>query len=142
QVSPTQVVSQRAGRPASPATVKVKEAMQADAAAGGPRPRSEYVAMVMAGGVASQTAAGIIVAREAKRTFGHLLPRSKAPARRGGRRASKPTGVMRARLAEDARNGSVGSVVHYVRWLVDEAGIGLKQARPIVYRELRALKGQ
>src|SRR5258708_7160575 len=79
----------RAGRPPSPATAKLRETMEADAAAGGPRGRPEYLKILhAAGGPKSSNAAGIIVNREAKRAFGKPLGRGKkGRAKRGkGRR--------------------------------------------------------
>ncbi len=142
-----------AGRPPSPATLALREAMAKDAQAAHPRSRADYLALLKgAGGPGSPNAAGIIVNREAKRAFGHPLGRGKTMgaskdarkgARRGGRQASPATAALRARLAEDAAKGALRDAPYYVRWVVDQPGnkLGLKGARPIVYRELRAVKG-
>jgi hypothetical protein len=135
-----------AGRPPSPATIKLREAMQADAPR--PRTRAEYLKLLLdAGGPKSSNAAGIIVNREAKRIFGGSLGRGtgtrKARGRRGGRKggrqASPGTVALREKLQADRAKGELRDPPHYVRWLVDQPGVkmGLKQARPVVYRELR-----
>jgi hypothetical protein len=139
-----------AGRPPSAATLALREAMVKDAKAGHPRGRADYLALLKgAGGPASPNAAGIIVNREAKRAFGHPLGRGKGAskgarkgARRGGRQASPATAALRARLAEDAAKGALRDAPFYVRWVIDQPGVklGLKGARPIVYRELRAAR--
>ncbi len=139
-----------AGRPPSPATLKLREAMQADAQANRPRSRAAYLALLgEAGGPSSPNAAGIIVNREAKRAFGRPLGRGKGKARAGrrggrkaGRQASPGTVALRTKLQADKANGGLRDAPHYVRWLVDQPGvkIGLKQARPVVYRELREAK--
>lgn len=149
--APASPARKAAGRPPSPATLKLREAMQADAQGNGPRPRAEYLELLKtAGGPASENAAGIIVNREAKRTFGHPLGRGKGKAarrggaggRRGGRQASPATAALRAKLQADKADGGLRDPPHYVRWLVDQPGVklGLKQARPVVYRELRAAR--
>ncbi len=124
--------------------------MAKDSQAGHPKSRGDYLAVLMgAGGPESPNAAGVIVNREAKRAFGHPLGRGKAKgaskdgrkgARRGGRQASPATAALRVKLAEDAAKGALRDAPFYVRWVVDQHGakLGLKGARPIVYRELRA----
>jgi hypothetical protein len=145
--SPAPFASPRkaAGRPPSPATLKLREAMQADAQAHRPKTRAAYLNFLQdAGGPQSPNAAGIIVNREAKRAFGKSLGRGKAKAgrrggRKGGRQASPGTVALRSKLQADKSNGGLRDAPHYVRWLVDQPGVkmGLKQARPVVYRELR-----
>lgn len=125
--------------------MRLREAMQADAQANRPRTRAVYLALLgEAGGPSSANAAGIIVNREAKRAFGRPLGPGKAKAgkagrRGGGRQASPATVALRAKLQADKAKGDLRDPPHYVRWLVDQPGIkmGLKQARPVVYRELR-----
>ena len=135
-----------AGRPPSPATLKLREAMQADAQAHRPKTRAAYLQLLAdAGGPSSPNAAGIIVNREAKRAFGKPLGRGKGKAqwgakgRKGGRQASPGTVALREKLQADKSNGGLRDAPHYVRWLVDQPGVkmGLKQARPVAYRELR-----
>jgi hypothetical protein len=134
------------GRKPSPATVKLRETMQADAAAGTQRSRADYLTILTeAGGPKSSNAAGIIVNREAKRAFGHPLGRAKtrkARGRKGGRQASPVTVLLREKLHADKTDGGLRDAPHYVRWVVDQPGVkmGLKQARPIVYRELRVAR--
>jgi hypothetical protein len=136
----------KAGRKPGPATVKLIQAMQADAQAGAPRSRVEYISLLQAaGGPKTPNGAGLIVLREAKRIFGGPLGRGKKAqsSRRGaGRQASPATAVLREKLKADKAAGPLREPVHYIRWLVDQPGvkIGLKGARPIVYRELRAAK--
>lgn len=146
--SPAASPRRAAGRPPSPATLKVREAMQADAQAHRPQARADYLALLQgAGGPSSTNAAGIIVNREAKRAFGRPLGRGKAKAgrrggRKGGRQASPATVALRAKLQADKAKGDVRDAPHYVRWLVDQQGVklGLKQARSVVYRELRLVR--
>lgn len=143
-VTAAQPTGKRAGRPPSPATVALREAMAGDAARGSPRDRATYIDMLRtAGGPSSANAAGIIVNREAKRAFGHSLGRKAAKKTRGaGRQPSPATTLLRERLAKDQAANDLRDAAHYVRWVVDQPGVklGLKQARPIVYRELRAAK--
>lgn len=140
-----------AGRPPSPATLALRQAMMDDAKGAGPRSRGEYLVLLKgAGWSASPNAAGIILNREAKRAFGHPLGRDKKGARKGaprrgrkgGRQPSPATLALRAKLAEDAAKGALRDAPHYLRWVVDQPGVklGLKGARPIVYRELRAVR--
>ena len=149
--APTNEAARKApGRKPSPATTALREAMLKDQQAGGPRPRSDYLAILReAGGPSSDNAAGIIVNREAKRIFGHPLGRTRKPSpkpkgstRKAGRQASPATALLRAKLSKDAEAAEVRDAPHYVRWLVDQpdAGLGLKRARPLVYRELAAMR--
>ena len=71
------------------------------------------------------------------------LGRGKAKARKttsrgGGRQPNTGTMLLRQKLAQDKEAGALRDATHYVRWLVDQPGanVGLKGARPIVYREL------
>jgi hypothetical protein len=139
-----------AGRPPSAATLALRQAMAKDAHGGHPRTRADYLGVLKgAGGPPSPNAAGIIVNREAKRAFGRPLGRGKGAskgvrkgARRGGRQAFPATAALRTKLTEDAAKGDLRDAPYYVRWVVDQPGVkmGLKQARPIVYRELRAAR--
>lgn len=133
------------GRPPSPATQALIDAMQRDRAAGRARARAEYLAVLArAGHNGSPQSASLIVLREAKRVFGRPLGRrgrragSRAPG--GGRKPSAATRLLRQRLAKDKAAGTLHDAAYYVRWLVDKSDQGLKRARPVVYRELRALK--
>src|SRR5437868_3344066 len=117
----------RPGRKPSPATVKLIEAMRADAAAGQPRTRTDYLAVLRgAGGPASDNAAGIIVNREAKRVFGAPLGRL-AGIRRGKAgprgRGSPATAMLREKLAADKEKGDLRNAPYYTRWLVDQEGL-------------------
>jgi hypothetical protein len=49
---------------------------------------------------------------------------------------------LRQKLAQDKAAGQLRDAKHYLSWLMDQPGtkLGIKPARPIVYRELRALK--
>jgi len=146
--SPAVSTKGRAGRKPSPATVALISAMQADSAAGRPRSRAAYVQVLKAQGhKGSDASAGAIVAREAKRVFGKPLGRGKkgrkGPGRRGGgRQASPATAMLREKLKLDRAGEGLRDATYYTRWVVDQkgAGIGLKGARPIVYRELRQAK--
>jgi hypothetical protein len=135
----------RRGRKPSPATQTLIDAMAADAAKGTPRSSADYLAILQgAGHNGSPTSARLIINREAKRAFGRNLRRapSPKPAKRapGGRGPSPATAELRAKLMADKAGSGVRDAGHYIRWLVDQANIGIKKARPIVYRELRAVR--
>jgi hypothetical protein len=145
----------RRGRKPSPATVALIEAMHRDHGAGAPRSRADYLEVLRkAGHKGSPQSASIILSREARRVFGSTLGRGGArrPRAQGrrrtrggtgrgrGRPASAATSAIREKLAKDKADGSLHEAAHYVRWLVDKADVGIKQARPIVYRELRAVR--
>ena len=127
----------RRGRKPSPATQALIAAMEADS--GAPRSRYEYLAILrQAGHTGSDASAAMIVNREAKRVFGRSLGRE-PPSKNGhaARRVAPAALQLREKLAADKRTDGLREPSNYVRWLVDKANIGLKQARPIVYRELR-----
>lgn len=139
----------RRGRPLSPATVALKAAMERDMARGKTLDRAHYLAVLHeAGHSGSEASASLIVSREAKRVFGRNLGRQKCLKRirkggqKRGRAASHETNLLREKLKADRANNSLGDAKHYVSWLMDQPGvkIGLKPARPIVYRELRAIR--
>jgi len=137
-------VKGRPGRKPSAATQALQKAMAEDAQAGRKRSRDAYLQILRDNGHTSTTSAPAIIAREAKRAFGGTLGRRRKTSRKGrrggGREASPATAELRQKIVDDKAKGDVRDVPHYVRWLVDKAGIGLKKARPIVYRELRRAK--
>lgn len=138
------------GRKPSPATQAVVAAMQADAGAGRQRSRKEYLEILrQAGHLGSDNSGGLIVNREAKRVFGKSLGREKGLKRkaskggmRRGRGPAPETVLLREKLQADKASGELRDAKHYLGWLMDQPGvkIGLKPARPIVYRELRAVQ--
>ncbi|HUR62422.1 MAG TPA: hypothetical protein VM286_08690 [Candidatus Thermoplasmatota archaeon] len=138
----------RPGRPLSPATVAMKAAMEHDKRAGKVRERTHYFGILRdSGHTGSEASAYLIVSREAKRVFGTSLPRQKGlkRARRAGggkrgRRPSHETELLRGKMAADKASTGLKDARQYLAWLMDQPGVtlGLKQARPIVYRELRA----
>lgn len=139
----------RRGRPLSPAAVALKTAMERDLTRGKAQGRAHYLKVLRdAGHSGSEASASLIVSREAKRIFGTSLGRQKGlkRKRRGGqkrgRSASHETNLLRDKLKADKANNSLGDAKHYVSWLMDQPGVkmGLKPARPIVYRELRAIR--
>lgn len=147
----------RAGRKPSPATQALIVALEADAAGGTRRSRNEYLAVLRAAGYASSDGnAQIIIAREAKRAFGGPLgrvpagttarkattARNSATGRKGGRQASNVTVLLREKMTQDLANNELGDARQYLRWVVAQPGVtaGLKKARPVVYRELRAVR--
>jgi hypothetical protein len=131
----------RPGRKPSPATQALVAAMQTDGSK--PRGRLEYLRILReAGHKGSDNSAALIVNRESKRIFGKPLGRAtekRSVGREGGREASPATVILRQKLEADKASGELRDAKHYVRWVVDQPGVklGLKQARPIVYRELR-----
>lgn len=138
----------RAGRKPSAATQAVVAAMQADAGAGRQRSRKEYLEILrQAGHLGSDNSGGLIINREAKRVFGKSLGREKGLKRKTSksrtrrRRGPAPeTVLLREKLNADKASGQLRDAKHYLGWLMDQPGVklGLKPARPIVYRELRA----
>lgn len=123
--------------------------MQADGVSGTIRSRAQYLTVLReAGHKASETSAGLIVNREARRIFGRSLGRQaglKRKASEGAKRGRGPapeTVLLRAKLQADKASGSLRDAKHYLGWLMDQPGvkIGLKPAKPIVYRELRAVQ--
>jgi hypothetical protein len=135
----------RPGRKPGPATQALVAAMEADGAR--PRSRLDYLRILRdAGHKGSDNSAALIMNREAKRMFGRPLGRATARRptgrRGGGRLASPATSLLRDKLATDKGQGTLRNAKHYVRWLVDQPNVklGLKQVRPIVYRELRAVR--
>jgi hypothetical protein len=141
-------VKGKPGRPLSPATLAMKGAMERDHRAGQVRGRAYYLSILKDGGhKGSEASAYLIVSREAKRVFGQNLGRQKglkrsraAGGKARGRKPSVETELLRGRIASDKAGGGVKDARYYLAWLMDQPGItlGLKQARPIVYRELRA----
>jgi hypothetical protein len=138
------------GRPLSPATVAMKGAMERDHRSGKMHDRAHYLGILKEGGhKGSEASAYLIVSREAKRVFGRTLGRQKGLKRtrqaRGKARGRKPsveTELLRGRMAADKTGGGLRDARQYLSWLMDQPGVtlGLKQARPIVYRELRAVR--
>lgn len=136
----------RPGRKPSSATQALVAAMQADGSR--PRARADYLAVLRdAGHKGSDNSAALIINREAKRIFGAPLGRSrkgkkKAGNGKGGRQASPATVLLREKLAHDKAASALRDAPHYLRWVVDQPGVklGLKQARPIVYRELKLVR--
>ncbi len=139
----------RPGRPLSPATLKVRSAMEKDHAAHAMRPREAYLAILRkAGHTGGDASANVILNREAKKAFGRTLGRSRGLKRRphgGAKRGRAPapeTVMLREKLQADKAAGKLGDAKHYLSWLMDQpdAKLGIKPARPIVYRELRAFR--
>ncbi len=145
-VLPAQMRKRR-GRKPNPGTVALMQALSADAASGRVQSRVAYLRILRQGGhKGSKASASAILAREVRRHLGHPLGRrTRTPriykAKSGaGRKPTPNTVALRQRLATDKAAGALRDATHYVRWLVDHANIGLKKARPVVYRELRAIK--
>ena len=133
----------------SPATLKVRAAMERDHAAGRMSDRVQYLGVLRKGGhKGGDASAYVILNREAKRAFGRTLGRGKGlkrKARGGAKRGRQPapeTVLLRQKLAHDKAAGQLRDAKHYLAWLMDQPGTkrGIKPARPIVYRELRAFK--
>lgn len=136
--------SVRRGRKPSPATRALVDALQHDLKVARPRSYADYRAILRKAGHKSEASAQFIVAREVKRTFGHLLGRRRSKGtsngRGGGRRPSHLSVMLREKLQLDKDGDGIREAAHYVRWLVDKANVGIKKARPVVYREIRAAK--
>lgn len=122
--------------------------MEKDQAAGVMRDRAHYLSMLRkAGHQGGEASAYVILNREAKQAFGRTLGRArglKRKARGGGKRGRAPapeTVLLRTKLQADKAAGKLHDAKHYLTWLMDQPGtkMGIKPARPIVYRELRAV---
>jgi hypothetical protein len=126
------------GRPPHPSTLALRERMARDKAAGRLRSASEYVAWVSSQDPKAPRA-GLqqTVYRELRVAGGAKGRRRKAGGGARGRAPNPATLALRERLAKDRETG-LKERAFYVRWLVEKADLGLKKARPIVYRELRA----
>ncbi|MEA3204217.1 MAG: hypothetical protein QOI63_1897 [Thermoplasmata archaeon] len=125
------------GRPPRPSTLELRQKVAADKAAGKLRPAGDYVAWV-AQRDPQAPRAGLqqTVYRELRAVAGSKGRRRKAGTPRG--RAPHPATVaLRERLSKDKEAGPLKEPAHYIRWLVEKSDLGLKRARPIVYRELR-----
>jgi len=146
--APAALAKGRPGRKPSPATQTLIAALQQDAAHGEPRTRQAYLAILTeAGHEGSPNSAYMILNREAKRIFGKPLGRSRAAKSRrkaGGRGPQRrhEAELLRERMAKDKADGGLREPSHYLRWLMDQKGIsvGMKGARPIIYRVLREAK--
>lgn len=148
--SPATAPTRALGRPATPATQELRSVMSGDKETGKVRPASEYLQILQkAGHQGSKVSAYGTIRREAQRILGKSLPRAKRERQpnqktqaKGGRKPSPETALLRAKLAEDAAAGRMRDAGHYTRWLVDQRGVskGLRQLRPLVYRQMRGLK--
>jgi hypothetical protein len=123
--------------------------MERDHAAGRMGDRAQYMGVLRkTGHKGGEASAYVILNREAKRAFGRTLGRDKGLKRtpRGGakrgRQPAPETVLLREKLAHDKAAGQLRDAKHYLTWLMDQPGtkLGIKPARPIVYRELRAIK--
>ena len=141
----------RPGRPLSAATLKVRAEMERDHADASMRDRAHYMDVLRkAGHKGGDASAYVILNREAKRAFGRSLGRAKGLKRKsrrrgkGGRTPAPETILLREKLQKDKAAGKLGDAKHYLSWLMDQPGtkLGIKPARPIVYRELRAITNQ
>jgi hypothetical protein len=135
------------GRKPSPATAALVKALHEDLVSGRQRLKADYLSVLRkAGHTGSDASANIIINRESKRVFRKPLPRARrngsgtSPGTRG-RPAANHTVVLRERLAADQQANSLREASFYVKWLIDQPDVqlGLKAARTIVYRELRAV---
>lgn len=135
------------GRPPSPATLKLRERLQADKEKGAVADTAAYIEFYRkAGAKATPQSAQQTVRREMRAVLGATRrPRSGARASSGGRGrpAAKETLVLRERMEADIAKGVEHDTAYYTRWLVDQVrGLGLKPARMLVYRERRRLATQ
>jgi hypothetical protein len=127
------------GRPPRPSTLELREKLAQDKAAGKLRAARDYVEWVSARDPKAPRA-GLqqTVYRELRAVGGA----AKGRRRRGngssrGRAPHPATLALREKLAKDKDAGPLKEPAFYIRWLVEKSDLGLKKARPIVYRELR-----
>ena len=139
--------NRKAGRKPGPATQALIKVLQQDAASTHRQATDVYVGVLRrAGHEGSDDGARQIVAREVKRAFPNALrtksAKTAAPIapRKGGRQVRPEVSLVRAKIADDVARGQKREANHYVRWLVDQPQnrLGLKGAKPLVSRELRA----
>lgn len=137
------------GRPPRPSTLELRALLQKDAAGAGLKPAAHYIEWLVAkepkvGRTTLQQTAyrEIRAAGGAPRHNGRRKKAGKQEARGAGagRKPNEATTLLRERLHKDREAGGFQEPAAYIRYLVDKANIGIKQARPIVYRELRAAK--
>lgn len=138
------------GRPPNPSTDQLRVMLRKDAAAGKLHEASHYIDWLS--GIEKKAKATTIqqtVYRELRQVRGGKpAKRGRAGSRKAkgaksdgsgpGRQPHPATLQLREKLSKD--KPELKDASHYIRWLVDAAGIGLRQARPIVYRELRAAR--
>lgn len=134
------------GRPPRPSTIELRAMLEKDAAAGGVKEASHYIEWLV--GQEPKVAPTTLqqTAYREMRAIGGAPRTGKGRKARAagngtgkrGRQPNDATVVLREKLQKDA--GALENATTYIRWLVDKADIGIKQARPIVYRELRAAK--
>jgi hypothetical protein len=136
------------GRPPRPGTVELRAMLSKDAAAGHLHPAAHYIEW-LSGKEPKAKRASLqqTVYREMRSILAEnpkAAPkktgqgRKSASSGRRGRAAHPATLALREKLEKDRQAGGLKDAAHYIRWLVERANIGLKKARPIVYRELRA----
>jgi hypothetical protein len=138
------------GRPPRGSTLELRRLLQEDATMGAIRPARQYLDwMTDREPTARTNSLQQIVYRELRALRaqhpGLRLPSDgtgadKAGKRGPGRRAHPVTIMLREKIARDRAAGQLREPTHYIREIVQEANIGIKRARPIVYRELRAAR--
>lgn len=138
--------NRKGGRKPGPATQALVKVLQHDAASTTRQATAIYLGVLRrAGHEGSEDSARQIVAREVRRAFSNApaarsaKTAARVAARKGGRQVRPEVALVRAKIADDVVKGQKREATHYVRWLVDqpENRLGLKGARPLVYRELR-----
>jgi hypothetical protein len=125
------------GRPPRPSTLELRQKLAADKAAGKLRPARDYVAWVAQRDPKAPRAGLQQTVYRELRAVGAKGRRRRADGAPRGRAPHPATVALRERLHKDKEAGPLKEPAFYVRWLVEKADVGLKQARPIVYRELR-----
>ncbi|MFO1532782.1 MAG: hypothetical protein ABR562_03650 [Thermoplasmatota archaeon] len=134
------------GRPPRPSTLELRVMLAKDAAAEGLQQSSHYIDWLVAKEPkVARTTLQQTVYREMRAVGAPKAGRKGRKAARAGTgargRAPHPaTLLLREKLAKDGAAGALQAPAAYIRWVVDKADIGIRQARPIVYRELRAAK--
>jgi len=134
------------GRPPRPSTLELRTMLQKDAAGAGLKPAIHYIEWLVAKEpkvtrtTLQQTAYREIRAMGGAPRHNGRHKKGSAKASAAGRRPNPATAILRERLEKDSAGNGLQDAAAYIRYLVDKANIGIKQARPIVYRELRAAK--
>lgn len=131
----------KAGRPPRPSTIELRELLAKDAGSKKLQTASHYLEwLVGKEPKAKRTTLAQTVYRELRAVGGAPRGRRGKGDGKRGRAPHPATVALREKLQKDKDAGQVKEASHYVKWVVDKSGLGLKQARPIVYRELRLVQ--
>lgn len=138
-----QEIKRSVGRPASQATLALRERIKADAAADKLGNSSHYLEFFRKQNPTTSPGSAYQIVRRELRVVGESRVRRGRPAaaRRGkGGRPISPTRLqLRQKILADKQAGGVKDVKAYADWLIDhDEKVGLKEAKRVVRAELKA----